>query len=176
MIYALVQLWAEWQVRWKTVSLLWTEATPFHARNTGLWTGSLPKTGSRPFRKTLLGTIIIIQGVMPSHALFGIPAPSLCVPRTQYWFRWAKTSKIPIERVNFDPNPVTLFPSSVVFSLYSPDGEEGYPGHVVVSAKFTLSPDTGDFSVVYTAMPSQKTPINLAQNIFFNLAGHGKGK
>ena len=52
------------------------------------------------------------------------------------------------------------------------DGEGGYPGDLIATATFTLGRDDGDLSVDYLAVPSKRTPVSLAQNLFFNLAGH----
>ena len=65
--------------------------------------------------------------------------------------------------------------ASVVFSLSSPSGDQGYPGDLMVSAKFTLSSDSGLLSVEYLAMGSRRSPVNLSQRFFLNLAGHDKG-
>ena len=64
---------------------------------------------------------------------------------------------------------------SVTFSYLSKDGEEGYPGDVSVFAKYTLSPVNGALQIEYTATTTEKTPINIANHMYFNLAGHGTG-
>lgn len=59
----------------------------------------------------------------------------------------------------------------MVLSYLSPDGEEGYPGNVLVSITFELTLED-EFKVDMQATTSKKTPINLTNHSYFNLAGH----
>lgn len=60
---------------------------------------------------------------------------------------------------------------SVVMKLLSLDNDEGFPGNVVVTITFTLS-DDGKLRMVIVARTDKKTPINMANHSYFNLAGH----
>jgi aldose 1-epimerase len=60
----------------------------------------------------------------------------------------------------------------VTFHLHSPDGDEGYPGAVDVSTRFTLT-DDGTLRIDYHATASAPTVINLTNHSYFNLAGGG---
>ena len=64
--------------------------------------------------------------------------------------------------------------SSLRLRYRSPDGEEGYPGNVEVSATYTLTPDN---SLVFETEVSadRPTPVSLTQHSYFNLAGEGSG-
>jgi len=62
----------------------------------------------------------------------------------------------------------------VVFSLHSPDGDGGFPGHVVASVTYILTA-TGMLLLRMTGVSSMATPINLASHAYFNLAGHAAG-
>lgn len=64
--------------------------------------------------------------------------------------------------------------ASVVFTYLSPDGEEGYPGNVLNTVTYTLTPD-GSLAVDYLAVSDAPTPINLTHHSYFNLAGEGSG-
>ena len=65
--------------------------------------------------------------------------------------------------------------SSVTFSLLSPDGDQGYPGNLNAFARYSLSPVSGELKVEYWGIPDKKTPINLSNHVYLNLAGHNKG-
>lgn len=66
----------------------------------------------------------------------------------------------------------------VKFSLDSPDGDQGYPAHVQVTATYSLRPSisqTGttlrlEMNARLLGESSISTPINLAQHSYFNLA------
>jgi aldose 1-epimerase len=63
---------------------------------------------------------------------------------------------------------------SLMFSLLSPDGEEGFPGNLKINVKYTLN-NKDQLIVDYSAQADQTTLINLTQHSYFNLAGHDKG-
>jgi aldose 1-epimerase len=52
---------------------------------------------------------------------------------------------------------------------HSPDGEEGYPGNLDISAEYTLSED--ELTVAFEATCDAATPVNLTYHPYFNLAG-----
>jgi aldose 1-epimerase len=56
----------------------------------------------------------------------------------------------------------------------SPDGEEGFPGNLNVTAIYTLM-DENELRVDFTAMTDQPTVCNLTHHSYFNLAGQGNG-
>ncbi len=56
----------------------------------------------------------------------------------------------------------------------SPDGEEGYPGTVQVTTRYTLTNDN-QLRVQFTATTDRTTPVNVAQHTYWNLAGAGAG-
>src|SRR3954471_19626463 len=58
---------------------------------------------------------------------------------------------------------------SVTLSRTSPDGEEGYPGNLHTTVRYTLT-DQNALSIEYRATTDQATPVNLTQHSYFNLS------
>lgn len=59
----------------------------------------------------------------------------------------------------------------VVMSLLSPDGDEGYPGTLVVEAAFDFD-DDNSLEITYFARTDRTTVVNLAHPMRFNLSGN----
>ncbi|MFN4009232.1 MAG: aldose epimerase family protein [Pannonibacter sp.] len=63
-----------------------------------------------------------------------------------------------------------LTANSLLLSLVSPDGEEGYPGTVTLKARFSLLP-SAVLSLSITAVTDAPTLVNIAHHSYFNLDG-----
>ena len=62
----------------------------------------------------------------------------------------------------------------VALRYESPDGEEGFPGHVAARVTYTLTA-ASELIVEYEASTDKATPINLSQHSYWNLHGDGRG-
>jgi len=63
----------------------------------------------------------------------------------------------------------------VTFSYLSGDGEEGYPGSLLVHATYWLS-EADELHLAMRATCTKPTPVNLTNHAYFNLAGHVSNK
>ena len=76
-------------------------------------------------------------------------------------------------KIGFDKKiyDVAIDGDSILFSATSNDGEEGYPGKLDYSVRYTLE----EFSLRldYFAVTDKATPINLTNHVYFNLMGAG---
>jgi aldose 1-epimerase len=61
---------------------------------------------------------------------------------------------------------------ALVLKRLSPDGEEGYPGNLLVNVTFQLT-EENELQIDYQAETDQPTFINLTNHSYFNLAGGG---
>jgi aldose 1-epimerase len=64
-------------------------------------------------------------------------------------------------------------PDGVEFTYVSKDGEQGFPGTLTTTVRYTLSGSA--LHIDYSASTDKDTVINLTNHSYFNLAGQGKG-
>lgn len=64
--------------------------------------------------------------------------------------------------------------NSLTLVLFSPDGQEGYPGDLEARVTYNLTP--GELTLDYRAQSSRDTLCNLTNHAYFNLNGHQSGR
>ena len=67
--------------------------------------------------------------------------------------------------------PVEVTRNSISFSLFSPDGDENFPGNVNAKVSYTLTDDNA-IRIEYIATTDAKTVINMTNHSYFNLSGN----
>ena len=65
--------------------------------------------------------------------------------------------------------------SYLEFTYLSLDGEEGYPGNLLVKILYSFD-DNNEFTINYKASTDKKTVLNLTNHAYFNLGGYDSGK
>ncbi len=82
--------------------------------------------------------------------------------------------------VGFDKRLWTAIPTTLdgqpalQLSLFSKDGDEGFPGNLQVVVTYSLTADQG-LRIDYQATADRPTPVNLTNHCYFNLHGEGTG-
>ena len=60
--------------------------------------------------------------------------------------------------------------NSLMLTLFSPHGDQGFPGNLVVCVTYTITADNA-LSIVYSGMTDRRTPMNLTHHAYFKLGG-----
>ena len=63
---------------------------------------------------------------------------------------------------------------SLILNIISPDGEEGFPGEVMVKVTYTLTTDNA-LRIHYEGETNADTILNMTNHSYFNLNGHSSG-
>ena len=63
---------------------------------------------------------------------------------------------------------------NIVFFLDSPDGDQGFPGHLQLWVTYILT-ENDEVHILYRGETDRATPVNITNHTYFNLNGHGSG-
>jgi aldose 1-epimerase len=74
------------------------------------------------------------------------------------------------DKVVWDATPSSDNTSSLTLTYLSKDGEEGFPGNLKTTVKYTLTGDD-ELLIQYDAETDKATPVNLTNHSYFNLTG-----
>ena len=66
-------------------------------------------------------------------------------------------------------------PNGIVLQHINPHGMEGYPGKLNATVTYTLD-DCNNFRMCFEATSNKKTPVNMSNYLYLNLAGHHSRK
>lgn len=64
--------------------------------------------------------------------------------------------------------------NSIQFTIFSPDGDEGFPGNFTASVTYTLT-DENEVVLHYEATTDADTVANMTNHTYFNIGGHDSG-
>lgn len=64
--------------------------------------------------------------------------------------------------------------NAVSLTLFSPDGDQGFPGNFTVTARFALE-QPGVLTLTYTVRSDETTVCSMTNHAYWNLAGHTAG-
>ncbi len=71
-------------------------------------------------------------------------------------------------------DPDQIDDKTLELSYFSPDGEEGFPGNLQLTVRFSVT-DDNELKLTYRATTDKPTVINFTNHAFFNLKGEGNG-
>ncbi|CAH9124618.1 unnamed protein product [Cuscuta epithymum] len=81
-------------------------------------------------------------------------------------------SRVAWELAEHKPDSKTPY---ITFTLYSPDGDQGFPGDVTANVTYTIN-DNYTLSIDMKAITANKpTPISITTHAYWNLGGHNSG-
>lgn len=75
------------------------------------------------------------------------------------------------DKVIWDARIINDTTSTLLLTYLSKDGEEGYPGNLKVTIRYTLT-NNDALEIEYTATTDKSTYVNLTQHNYYNLSGN----
>ena len=122
-------------------------------------------TGFLEDTKTFMGAIVGRFGNRIAGGRFSLDGHSFQVPLND------GPNALHGGKIGFDRKLWTATQSddAVSFTLVSPDGDQGFPGTLTLTIKYSLS--DGSLRLDYTASTDKTTVVNVTNHAYFNLAG-----
>jgi aldose 1-epimerase len=119
--------------------------------------------------KTHAGAVVGRYGNRIANGSFTIDGVTYQIPQND------KTNALHGGPIGFGDMPwtATEIPDGVEMTLISPDGDQGFPGTLTATVRYTLT-DAG-LRMDYTATTDKPTVLNLTNHAYFNLAGESSG-
>lgn len=74
----------------------------------------------------------------------------------------------------WDATPIDGDEPQLVLSLFSPDGDQGFPGNAEIKVTYTLTKDNS-LKIHYEGTADSDTVINMTNHSYFNMNGHNSG-
>jgi aldose 1-epimerase len=119
------------------------------------------------------GAVVGRVGNRIAKGIFSIQGVRYCVPVNNGPNHLHGGFKGYDKRIWASESAMTADGPSVRLTLTDPDGTEGYPGTVKVTAIYSLTGDNA-LKIQYFATTDRATPINLTNHSYFNLKDAGK--
>jgi aldose 1-epimerase len=119
--------------------------------------------------KAYLGAIVGRYGNRIASGRFSLDGKEFQVPQND------ATNALHGGPVGFDQAvwQAKVIADGVEFTLVSPDGDQGFPGTLTLTVRYTFH--TGVLKIDYTATTDAPTIVNVTNHAYFNLAGEGSG-
>src|SRR5579883_1400094 len=120
------------------------------------------------------GALIGRYGNRIAHGIFKLDGKTYHIPTNDNG-NALHGGKVGFNRRVWDAKDVSE-PGKPALELHyrSPDGEEGFPGNLDVTVRYTLTEENA-LRIDYTAVTDKTTVVNFTNHSFFNLAGEGSG-
>jgi len=119
--------------------------------------------------KTYCGAVVGRFGNRIANGVFTLDGNTYKVPQND------NTNALHGGPIGFDQKlwSASEIPSGLAMTLTSPDGDQGFPGTLTVTVRYTLT-DRG-LQLDYIATTDKPTIVNVTNHAYFNLAGESSG-
>ncbi|MBV9266000.1 MAG: galactose mutarotase, partial [Acidobacteriaceae bacterium] len=103
---------------------------------------------------------------------FTLDGKTYHIPKNENGVNMLHGGNIGFDKVVWDVGPADQ--TSLTLNHLSADGDQGFPGNLNVTVKFTVT-DKNELRIDYSATTDKDTVVNLTNHSYFNLSGPGSG-